>query len=678
MKAPDYALVQDEPDDNPALAAALDWASKGWPVFPLRHNDKTPAISSAHKGEGQKCDGRCGKFGHGVLDASTHPEVIRRLFTSFPNANIGGAATGRVIFDFDRQHGAEITDVFPPTRQHLSGRGNGNAHLIYQIGGDLARALKPATRTPARGIDIRATHGAYVVLPPSRHPETHKPYTVADEAVPEHILTDDDVRAIFTTYGVPVPGERKTQDAASERPSRDTGAAGGLFAQSEAVRFLLDPPARGQGRTNDALTKVAGYYARLYRESRELYDYHVNEWIAKVDPTYEDKAKTIESVWSAEHSKEGERARLVEERVEAKLIEHEAKLQFGKVLADLDPASPFDFGTLEEILARPEQLQFRVEGLVLADGFTSVVAQRKTGKTTFNLNLADSLLTGRDFLGRFPVAKIDGTVAILNYEVSGHQLGLWAESVGLDRKRLLLVNLRGRRNPLVHEQDRAMLAELLRSREVESLFIDPFGRAFYGESQQDNTQVQAFLNDLDVFARTEVGARDVVLNVHAGWNGNRSRGASSLEDHPDSIILLRKDGDEDDESGLRFMKALGRDVDVKEDQLHFDPESKRLSLTGLGSLKQARQAQKLGDLEPHLRRIVRGQPGINTKGVTENLRLAGVPFQKGDETKTLKVMFEGGRIGWKKGPSNASLWYPAGHPEAETRTPLAGIGEVGF
>ena len=46
--------------------------------------------------------------------------------------------------------------------------------------------------------------------------------------------------------------------------------------------------------------------------------------------------------------------------------------------------------------------------MVLADGFTSVVAQRKTGKTTFNLNLADSFLTGRDFLGRFPVVPVTG------------------------------------------------------------------------------------------------------------------------------------------------------------------------------------------------------------------------------------------------------------------------------
>lgn len=657
-----------------ALGDALAWAEQGWPVFPLKANDKMPAIPSAHpKGDSQrgKCKGECGRLGHGVLDASRDPKRIREMFASRPDANIGGATTGRLVVDLDLNHGGTEAQVLPETRVHETGRGNGNTHRIYRTGAS-PLAMQAKSDGLAKGVDLRVGSGSYVVLPPSTHPETGNAYRVLDDR-PEHALTDDEVRAIWSEYGKPVPGERKTHDAGSPSPSRDTTSSGGLFAQSEAVRFLLEPPTRGGGETNTALAKVAGYYARLFRDNRDMYQHHVRQWLADVDPDYEDRDKTVNSVWETEHGKEGERAWAVAQSVERKLIEHEAKLQFGKAMAELDPAAPFDFGTLDEILARPEQVQFRVDGLVLADGFTSVVAQRKTGKTTFNLNLADSFLTGRDFLGRFPVVPVSGNVAILNYEVSGYQLGMWAESVGLDRNRLLLVNLRGRRNPLVHEQDRAALAELLRSRDVESLFIDPFSRAFYGESQQDNTQVQAFLNDLDVFARSEVGARDVILNVHAGWNGGRSRGASALEDHPDSIILLRKDGDEDDESGLRFMKALGRDVDVKEDQLHFDPDSHRLSLTGLGSMAKRKQDQKSADLEPKIARIVTAEPGINTQGVTDALRRAEARFQKGDETKTLKAMFEGGRIGFAKGRNNASRWFPAGHSDAETKTPLAGI-----
>ena len=682
MKVPDYGQEPSTPTDDappsPALAAALDWAAKGWPVFPLRPKDKTPAIPSAHKGDkGSKCDGRCGRFGHGVLDASTDPEVIRRLFDPYPNANIGGAATGRVIFDFDHQHGAEIADAFPETREHLSGRGNGNAHRIYRVGGDLARLIKPRAHVLGPGVDVRSTHGSYVVLPPSLHPDTLKPYTVANPEVPEHDLTDDDVRAIFAAYGKPAPGERRTPETGSERPSRDTGAAGGLFARSEAMQALLNPPTRGTGETNVSLARVAGYYARLFRESRELYDHHIDQWLATVDPGYEDRDKVRESIWETEHSKEGDRARRVEERVEFKLIEHEAKGLFTRALAELEPAEPFDVGSLAEILARPDTERFRVGGLLLSEGFTTVVAARKTGKTTFNLNLADSLLSGRDFLGQFPVEPVEGRIALLNFEVAAKQVAHWASLVGVDPDRFDIVTLRGRRNPLLHPQDRADLAKYLREREVEFLFVDPFSRAFYGDSQQDNTQVQAFLSDLDVFARSEVGATDVVLNVHAGWNADRSRGASALEDHPDSIIWL-KPGDREKGDRSTYIEAKGRDVDVEEMQLAFDPATYRLSLTGEGSRREVKLAQKQSDLEPAILRLVAAEPGINTKGITENLRTSRVPFQKGDETKALKAMLDAGRIGWRKGERNASLWYPAGHPDAVTKAPLAGVEEVGF
>lgn len=663
------------PQNNPAMDHALAWAEQGWPVFPLKPNSKIPLFPSPHP-KGTKCDGRCGQTGHGVLDATRDPDKIRQMFEGHAGANIGGATTGRVVIDLDYQHGGERADALPPTRTHLSGRGNGNEHLIYRAAGPVSQRLSQGKL--ADGVDLKSGSSAYVVLPPSLHPDTGQPYTVADEADDEHPLTDDELAAVWTAYGKPLPGQRRETPAAATEPlSRDTTEPLGLLGRSEAVQFILNPPERGQGRTNDALSKVCGYYARQYREQRALYEHHVRAWLAQVDPNYEDADKTIESVWETEHSKEGERAFAVAQRVEAKLVEHEAKILFGKALAELEPAAPLDIGTLGEVLARPHQEQYRVGGLVLMDGFTSVVAMRKTGKTTFNLNLADSLLTGRDFLGRFPVTPVDGTVAILNYEVSGHQLALWADKVGIDRTRLLLVNLRGRRNPLSHDQDRAELAAKLRDHGVESLLVDPFSRAFYGDNANDNTQVQAFLNDLDVFARSEVGARDVVLNVHSGWGGDRSRGASALEDHPDSIVWLRKNNDDGD-NGPRFLSALGRDVDVDEDQLLFDPTTQRLSLTGLGSRHQAKREQKRSDLEPEILRLVTANPGINSGGVTAGLKERGNSFQKGAENDALKAMRAAGRIGWKRGANNASLWYPAGHPDAVTTVPLAGTGEEEF
>ncbi|TFB15438.1 hypothetical protein E3V93_01785 [Microbacterium sp. 3H14] len=671
--SPEAVQLLGEPTNSEIISTALKWAELGWPVFPLRPNDKTPAIPSPHK-KGVKCDGQCGKLGHGASDASRDPEKVRRMFAGRPDANIGGATTDRVVFDFDIQHGADRLDVFPPTREHLSGRGNGNVHVIYRADGDLARQIKPGTRVLGDGIDIRAKAGSYVVLPPSTHPETGQPYTVVDEEVPERHLADDEIRAIWTAYGAKLPG------ATSPDPSHDLPAGGVRLGGSSIVELLSNPPERGSGQTNDWLTKVSGHYAHQYRDRRDLYELHVRLAAAMVDSSYEDTEAVRDSIWGSEQAKPipaDDREQRIAERVEAKLIEHEAKAQFTRALAELDPAEPFDAGSLGEILARPDSTRFRVDGLILAEGFTTVVAARKTGKTTFNLNLADSLLTGSDFLGRFPVEPVTGRIALLNFEVAARQVAHWASLVGVDPDRFDIVTLRGRRNPLLHPQDRADLAAYLRDRDVEFLFVDPLSRAFYGDNGNDNTQMQRFLSDLDTFARSEVGATDVVLNVHAGWNADRSRGASATEDHPDSIIWLRP-GDKEKGDRSTYIEARGRDVDVEEMQLAFDPSTYRLSLTGEGSRREAKQTQKQGDLEPHLQRIINGQPGINTKGVTEALRGARVPFQKGDETRSLKAMQEGGRIGWKRGASNASLWYPAGHPEAATRAPLTGMNGDDF
>jgi len=52
------------------------------------------------------------------------------------------------------------------------------------------------------------------------------------------------------------------------------------------------------------------------------------------------------------------------------------------------------------------------------------------------LNLARSLLTGEDFLGRFPVRRVLGMVAVLNFEVSAGQLARWAFEAGVPAERL--------------------------------------------------------------------------------------------------------------------------------------------------------------------------------------------------------------------------------------------------
>lgn len=303
--------------------------------------------------------------------------------------------------------------------------------------------------------------------------------------------------------------------------------------------------------------------------------------------------------------------------------------------AAADPAEPFDSGTLTEMLARPDTgPTYRADGIIPANASTTIVAQNKAGKSTSLGNLARSLITGEPFLDRFDVDPITGRFAVLNYEVDGRQAARWYEEIGVPEDRVYFVNLRGRRNPLSHPGDRERLAKELRDAEVETVAVDPFGQAFPGENQNDSGEVSAFLRDLDRFARSEVGATDLILTVHAGWGGDRTRGSSALEDWPDSIITLTKDV-----QGTRYLKARGRDVDIEEDALSFDPETRRLSMTGDGSRREVTDTRHIEQVTPSVVAYVNAHPGCSQNAVEH--KVAGNTHQI---RNALRVAAETGQI----------------------------------
>lgn len=360
---------------------------------------------------------------------------------------------------------------------------------------------------------------------------------------------------------------------------------------------------------------------------------------------------------------------LVNAEVRALRVKADARAQLTAERAGAVP--PFDAGTLAEVLARPREPAHRVEGLIPADASTLIVAMRKTGKTTLLLNLARGLLNGGDFLGRFPVVPVTGTVALLNYEVSAAQLARWAHEVGVPQDRLVLVNLRGRRNPLGNAADREALATLLRSHDVESVICDPFGRAFTGTSQNDSGEVGAFLASLDGWARGDVGAKDVVLAAHAGWDGERTRGSSALEDWADSIVTLARDKDDDQ---VRYLRAEGRDVLVDEDRLDFDPFTRALTLAGAGSRKAAAKTRNLDDLVPDVVRAVAAAPGITGYKLTQAMRDQGAAFQRGDEIKAAKLALERGILRVETGARNSNMYFLAStSPDHSRPTPTGHV-----
>ena len=296
---------------------------------------------------------------------------------------------------------------------------------------------------------------------------------------------------------------------------------------------------------------------------------------------------------------------------------------------------------------------YRIEDVMPWESNTLIVAQRKTGKTTLDLNIARCLYTGEKLLDKFSTRKITGNVAILNFEVSAAQIARWAFDVDVPGQ-TVMVNARGTRNPLVHDEDRELLARTFQSADVESVIVDPFGRAYTGKSQNDPGEVGAWLVGLDQLLRGQAGVKDIILTAHAGWNGERSRGSSALEDWADSIINLTKD-----EEGRTFFRAKGRDVEVEEDQMHFDPTDRWLTLTGNGSRTEQTGRDRLGTLSAAVIEVVRSRPGINGRQVGTRLRELKVPFQKGEEYKALALADRDGILTFHAGPKGEKQYSVA-------------------
>jgi len=151
---------------------AIEYAMHGWPVFPLR--GKAPAIPK-----------RLG--GNAVLDATTDIEAVIAWWSGRDaGANIGGRVPESMfVLDLDpRKNGLESLatlrhryGALPDTLTTLTGRGDGGWHRFYRRPpGTLSdKLLGP-------GIDIKTSSG-YVVLPPSIHPDTGKPYVRVDAPV---------------------------------------------------------------------------------------------------------------------------------------------------------------------------------------------------------------------------------------------------------------------------------------------------------------------------------------------------------------------------------------------------------------------------------------------------------------------------------------------------------------
>ncbi len=169
------------------LAHALDYAATGWHVFPCHtpiERDGT-TICSCSKGAAcpEKTQGKHPRTIKGLTDATRDPEQIRKWWTMWPTANIGGipASANLIAFDLDTDAAlatAQTLGLFAePTREVRTGNGT---HRYY------ANSHPLTTGALVKGLVVRSGHG-YVLLPPSLH-RSGRRYEWVDASVPYNSL----------------------------------------------------------------------------------------------------------------------------------------------------------------------------------------------------------------------------------------------------------------------------------------------------------------------------------------------------------------------------------------------------------------------------------------------------------------------------------------------------------
>ncbi len=166
------------PDRDPLLTAALYYAERGWPTFPLGRS-KRPVANCADCRTADPSHDPCAcscLCCHGFHAATADPDRIAAMRKTHPKGLLAvrtGAASGLVVVDIDPRNGGALdSDLMPPTATVVTG--GGGWHLYYRYPGN-GQTISSRGLPGHPGVDIKAD-GGYVAAPPSIHPGTKIPY----------------------------------------------------------------------------------------------------------------------------------------------------------------------------------------------------------------------------------------------------------------------------------------------------------------------------------------------------------------------------------------------------------------------------------------------------------------------------------------------------------------------
>jgi Bifunctional DNA primase/polymerase, N-terminal len=213
-------------------AVVLDYAARGYAVFPCLPESKVPA------------------FPGGFKNGTTNPATIRRWWLARPDYNIGiatGVRSGVWVLDVDGAYGAVALIVleatYGPLPVTLASVTSNGCHLWFRYTCPIQCS---ADDRIGRGLDVRGD-GGYVIAPPSVHPDG-----------PIYCWTNDRTPAVAPEWLVKLTRKPPPKPITSKIifPTRPLGRSGayGKAALDQEIATLANTP---QGGRNHALNRAS-------------------------------------------------------------------------------------------------------------------------------------------------------------------------------------------------------------------------------------------------------------------------------------------------------------------------------------------------------------------------------------------------------------------------------------
>lgn len=234
--------------------------------------------------------------------------------------------------------------------------------------------------------------------------------------------------------------------------------------------------------------------------------------------------------------------------------------------------------SLAALLEEPEApTEYRIDPVQPTASRVLFSAQQKGGKTTTVGNGIRALVDGEPFLGEFPINVPSEQLVLLDDELSEDMLRRWLRAQNIrNTNAVTTVSLRGRVSTfdLLDDRTRDAWAQRLRDIGCDYLILDCLRPVLDALGLDESRDAGRFLVAFDALL-AEAGISDALLVHHMGHNNERARGDSRLQDWPDAIWRLVRDSDAP--GAPRYFSAYGRDVNVPEGRLNYEPATRRLT-----------------------------------------------------------------------------------------------------